>query len=244
MVTLNYELELRLKFKLIAAHEPGANKNDRHPTDLAALRGARLVVASETELNNHWAESRIKMLTGGERVRARFMRCDEFEFQPQFKLIIQGNHKPSLRSVDEAIRRRFHLIPFSVTIPPEERDPYLKDKLRNEWPGILRWALDGCLMWQQDGLKAPQAVVDATEEYLSSQDAIGCWLEERSFVSPQAGSTRTSVLYADFRDWAAAAGEASLTQKKFSQSLQSKGFKVTRSNGSRVEGISLREREQ
>src|SRR5438874_5430904 len=95
--------------------------NDRHPTELAGLRGARLVIAQETEQGRRWSESKIKALTGGDPISARFMRQDFFEFVPQFKLMIAGNHKPSLRSVDEAIRRRFHLIPFAVTIPPEER---------------------------------------------------------------------------------------------------------------------------
>ena len=95
-----------------------ASNQERHPTDLAGLRGARLVTAVETEEGRRWAEAKIKTLTGGDRVRARFMRQDFFEFVPQFKLWIAGNHKPHLRSVDEAIRRRFHLLPFMVTIPP------------------------------------------------------------------------------------------------------------------------------
>ena len=91
--------------------------SDRHPTELAKLRGARLVVAQETEQNRRWAESKIKSLTGGDKITARFMRQDFFEYTPQFKLMIAGNHKPSLRGVDEAIRRRIHLVPFAVTIP-------------------------------------------------------------------------------------------------------------------------------
>ena len=114
-----------------------ASTTERHPTDLAALRGARLVTAVETEEGRHWAESKIKLLTGGDRIAARFMRQDFFEFIPQFKLFIFGNHKPSLRTVDEAIRRRLHLIPFSVTIPESERDAQLAPKLSDEWPGIL-----------------------------------------------------------------------------------------------------------
>src|SRR5262245_58244201 len=98
-----------------------ASNHDQHPTDLAALRGARMVTAVETEEGRRWADSRIKTLTGGDKIAARFMRQDFFEYTPQFKLIIAGNHKPGLRSVDEAIRRRFNLIPFSVTIPPDER---------------------------------------------------------------------------------------------------------------------------
>jgi putative DNA primase/helicase len=104
-----------------------ASNVERHPTDLASLRGARLVMAVETEEGRRWAESRIKVLTGGDKIAARFMREDFFEFIPQFKLIIAGNHKPGLRSVDEAIRRRFHLVPFTVTIPEEERDETLTE---------------------------------------------------------------------------------------------------------------------
>jgi putative DNA primase/helicase len=135
-----------------------ATNGDRHPTDLAMLRGARLVTATETEEGRRWAESRIKQLTGGDTVAARFMRQDFFEYRPQFKLVIAGNHKPSLRSVDEAIRRRFHLIPFAVTIPPEERDADLTEKLKAEWSGILQWMVDGAGEWQAEGLRPPKAV--------------------------------------------------------------------------------------
>jgi putative DNA primase/helicase len=109
-----------------------ASNGDRHPTDLAMLRGARLVTAQETEEGRQWAEARIKTLTGGDPITARFMRQDFFTFAPQFKLFIAGNHKPGLRNVDEAMRRRLHLIPFTVSIPPGERDPDLPEKLRAE----------------------------------------------------------------------------------------------------------------
>ena len=131
-----------------------ASAVDRHPTDLAGLRGARLVTAVETEEGRNWAESRIKSLTGGDPVSVRFMRQDFFEYTPQFTVVIIGNHKPGLRSVDEAIKRRIHFIPFLVTIPAEERDSELSEKLRIEWPGILQWAIEGFLMWQREGLKS------------------------------------------------------------------------------------------
>lgn len=110
-----------------------ATKGEQHPTDLASLQGARLVTAIETDSGRNWAESKIKNLTGGDRIAARFMRQDFFQFTPEFKLLIAGNHKPSLRSVDEAIRRRLHLVPFTVTIPEAERDLNLAEKLRAEW---------------------------------------------------------------------------------------------------------------
>ena len=157
-----------------------ASNVDRHPTELAGLRGARLVTATETEEGRRWAESRIKALTGGDPMRARFMRQDFFEYAPQFKLLIAGNHKPGLRSVDEAIRRRFHLMPFTVTIPPERARPDLDEKLKDEWPGILRWMIEGCLAWQQTGLRPSNAVRSATDAYLQAEDAMAAWIEEAS----------------------------------------------------------------
>jgi putative DNA primase/helicase len=121
-----------------------ASRNEQHPTELAMLRGARLVTCTETEEGARWAETKIKTLTGGDAIMARFMRQDFFEVIPQFKLMISGNHKPQLRSVNEAIRRRMNLLPFAVTIPEQERDKDLTDKLEKEWPGILAWMIKGC----------------------------------------------------------------------------------------------------
>ena len=156
-----------------------ASQSDRHPTDLAGLRGARLVTATETEEGRRWAEAKIKILTGGDTVSARLMRQDFFEFVPSFKLVIAGNHRPSLRSVDEAIRRRFHMVPFAVTIPLAERDQGLTEKLKAEWPGILHWMIDGCLEWQGRGLQPPEAVRSATTAYFEAEDAIGAWIDDR-----------------------------------------------------------------
>ena len=143
-----------------------ASNVEHHPTDLAKLRGARLVVAQETQKGRRWDETKIKALTGGDKITARFMRQDFFDFVPTFKLFICGNHKPRLASVDEAMRRRLLLVPFTVQIPPAERDPRLAEKLKAEWPAILRWCIDGCLEWQRIGLAPPAIVLDATEELL------------------------------------------------------------------------------
>ena len=121
-----------------------ASNAERHPTDLAKLRGARLVVAQETQKGRHWDETKIKALTGGDKLTARFMRQDFFDFVPTFKLFIAGNHKPRLGSVDEAMRRRLLLAPFTVRIPQGERDPELAEKLWGERAAILRWCVDGC----------------------------------------------------------------------------------------------------
>jgi putative DNA primase/helicase len=200
-----------------------ASNADRHPTDLAGLRGARLVSVTETEEGRRWAESRIKQLTGGDPISARFMRQDFFEYTPAFKLVITGNHKPSLRSVDEAIRRRFHLIPFAVTIPPAERDLELVEKLKAEWSGILKWMIQGALEWQAKGLRPPQAVLAATKAYLEAEDAIAAWLDEKYERDPNAW-TSSSALFASWSAWAIAAGEAIGSQKALTAKLETKSF--------------------
>lgn len=104
------------------------------------------------------------------------MRGDFFDFVPKFKLFITGNHKPKLSSVDGAIKRRFNLVPFGVTIEEHEKDATLPEQLRAEWGGILRWAVEGCLEWQRIGLRPPKAVLEATDEYLKAEDSFGAWL--------------------------------------------------------------------
>jgi putative DNA primase/helicase len=198
-----------------------ASPSDRHPTDLAGLRGARLVTAVETEEGRRWAESKIKALTGGDKIAARFMRQDFFEYTPQFKLLIAGNHKPGLRSIDEAIRRRLHLIPFTITIPAEERDPGLPDKLKAEAPGILTWMIGGCLQWQQIGLAPPKVVTEATAAYLEAEDAMAAWIADRCQLDPNAWA-RTIDLYASWSAWAQKAGEYVGAQKKFVERLESR----------------------
>jgi putative DNA primase/helicase len=201
--------------------------NERHPTELARLRGVRLAIGSEIEVGRTWAEARVKSLTGGDAIAARLMRQDFFEFSPAFKLLLCGNHKPSLRGVDEAIRRRLHLIPFKVTIPAAERDTELPEKLRAEWPGILRWAIDGCIQWQERGLDPPATVVDATDSYLNAEDAVGRWLEERTQADPNI-FTATKALFSDWKEWAEAAGEYVGSQKRLGDELLNRDFKPHR----------------
>jgi putative DNA primase/helicase len=200
-----------------------ASKNDHHPTDTAGLHGARLVTAAETEKGWHWNETKIKTLTGGDPIRTRFMHKDYFQYTPQFKLLISGNHKPSLSSVDEAIRRRFHLIPFVVTIPPEERDLELADKLKAEWPGILAWMIKGCLHWRRDGLRPPAAVIEATNEYLNAEDSLANWLADQCELDPRS-FTSVRALFASWKSWTERSGEATGSKKAFSENLKAKGF--------------------
>lgn len=204
-----------------------AAHGERHPTDLAGLRGARMVSVVETEEGRRWAEGKIKSVTGGDTIRARFMRQDFFEFRPEFKLVVFGNHRPVLRSVDEAIRRRLHLVPFAVTIPPERMDLRLRDKLLAERDGILAWALAGCAAWQRLGLAPPKAVTGASQTYLEEEDTIGDWLAERCLEVP-GGFVPTTVLYADWWTWAEAAGEAPFTKNRLARQLNRRGYRQRR----------------
>jgi putative DNA primase/helicase len=211
-------------------------RTDRHPTDMAGLRGARFVAAIETEQGKRWAESKLKNLTGGDKISARFMRQDFFEFFPQFKLFVAGNHKPAIRNIDEAMRRRLHLIPFTITVPPERRDKSLQQKLLAERDGILAWAVQGCLDWQRHGrLSPPQRVVDATEEYFEAEDALGRWLDERCLREPNAKSL-TAELFNDWKLWAEAAGEFTGSQKRFADLLLTRGMDKWR-NGMGLRGF-------
>ena len=168
-------------------------KGDRHPTDVAMLRGARLVTASETEEGKYWAESRIKQLTGGDKVSARFMRQDYFQFLPMFKLLIIGNHQPVLRNVDDAAKRRFNIIPF--VYQPEVVDRELGEKLKSEYSAILRWMIEGCLDWQENGLVRPEVVDRSTQAYFEDQDFFGQWISEKCEVGSSYEDT-TSALFA------------------------------------------------
>ena len=223
-VTINTVSGIMGDYAAIATMETfTASQSDRHPTDLAMLRGARLVTAQETEEGRRWAESRIKAMTGGDPITARFMRQDFFTYIPCFKLLIAGNHRPALRGVDEAIRRRMNLIPFSVRIPPEERDADLPEKLVVEWPGILKWAIEGCLEWQRIGLAPPAAVTEATAEYLAAEDAPSNWLAECCIQHGTLHSS-SSDLFKSWKAWAEATGEFPGSQKGFTQKLVGKGF--------------------
>lgn len=218
-----------------------AARADRHPTELAMLRGARFVTASETEEGRAWAESRIKQLTGGDRISARFMRQDFFEFKPQFKLTIVGNHKPTLVNVDDAARRRFRLAPFTRKPPRPDRE--LEAKLLAEGPGILRWMIQGCQDWNTNGLPMSRSVADATADYFEEQDVFGAWLAECCRVESENEHLRTAAneLFQSWRKFSQKAGEEPGTQKRFGESLRRRGFKKVRTMHARMwQGVALR----
>ena len=194
-----------------------AGKNDQHPTHLASLRGARLVAVTETEEGRPWAESRIKSLTGGDRISARVMRGDPFEFSPVFKLWIAGNHRPVLRNPDPAMRRRLHLMP--LTFVPAKPDPKLIETLRAELPEILQWAIEGCLAWRAKRLQPPAVVTEATDSYFEEQDSLAAWVADRCERRPLA-ETPSRAMFADWKRWTTERGEEAGTEKRFSEGMQ------------------------
>ena len=201
-------------------------RTDGIPNDLARLRGARLVRAMETDENRRLAESLIKQITGGEPITARFLHHEFFEFIPQFKIWISGNHKPSIRGADDGIWRRVRLIPFNVTIALEAVDPHLGDKLVQELPGILNWALEGCKRWQTEGLGEVAAVKEATGEYKEESNLVARFLEEQTIrhSSDQYKTVAKQALYGAFREWATRQGEYPCKFRDFNQRMARLGF--------------------
>jgi putative DNA primase/helicase len=205
-----------------------ASRTERHPTDVAKLHGYRVAIGQETEKGRRWDEAKIKSMTGGDKMTARFMRQDFFDFVPKFKLWVIGNHKPVLTNVDEAMRRRLLLVPFTVQITPDERDPNLAEKLKTEWPAILRWMLDGCLEWQQIGLAPPPIVTEATDAYFDDQDLIKQWLEEYTEDGGPFAFTSSSQLFASWKNWCDARGLPPGNSQNLSDALYDRGFEKKR----------------
>lgn len=202
---------------LLDRHEP-------HPAGVAKLRGRRYVIASETDDGRRLAEAVVKRLTGGDRITARVMYGDFFEFDPTHTLWMATNHRPDVRGVDHGLWRRLRVIPFEITIPEESQDRHLLDKLADEAPGILAWAVAGALRWQRDGLTTPTAVTFAVADYRASVDLVGEFLNDECILGDVEGPTPAGELYDAYARWAKAAGELPTTQTKFGQALTGRGF--------------------
>ena len=213
---------------------------EKHSTGLAGLQGARLVAGSELPVGKTWDESVIKDLTGGDRMTARFMRGDFFDFTPQLTLMIAGNNQPSFRGVDEAIRARVVLVPFTVTIPAEKRDPDLPEKLKAEGPKILRWAIEGAVEWQSRGLDVPARVAAASEEYMDDEDMLGQFLSDET-ATDASGFVTTADLHQRFTFWCERQGLHPWTQNSMRKEMKSRGWKDHRkTHGRGFLGLVLR----
>ena len=215
-----------------------ARAQEKHSEELARLQGARLVTSSETEADRHWAEARIKLVTGEDPITARRMRENSVTYMPQFKLIVAGNNKPKLRVVEQAMRRRFHILPFTRT--PDKPDRKLTSTLiRDELPGILQWAIEGCLAWQRVGLDRCGIVARETAEYLHGQDLLAQWMEECCVAGP-GNSAPSSALFASWEKWCVEQGERPGSNKALTEQLLKLGMSRVRSaTGMQIKGVRI-----
>ena len=217
-----------------------AQKFEAHPTILADLFRVRMAVSSEVKAGSEWDEERIKALTGGDMIKARRMREDFWEYSPSHKIWLATNHQPLAKDNSEGFWRRLRMVPFTVTIPEQERDPMLMEKLRAELPGILAWAIRGCLAWQAEGLESPDEVRAATRDYRDRQDPFGRFLAGCCNLNGDA-RVQASDLHKAYEQWARASDEKPLSSKELAAVMQERGFQSKKSSVQLYTGLCLRE---
>lgn len=194
--------------------------NNANP-DIAKLAGARLVTTTEPNEGVRFDEGLIKQLTGGDKVTARFLYEDEFEFTPQFKLWMATNHKPLIRGTDDGIWRRMGIIPFNVQIPESKVDKKLTYKLRREIDAILNWAVEGYLKWQRDGLQEPQCIKDQRDSYRVEMDSIEAFIQDCCVIDPFS-NVQAKAFYQAYREWASENGQYMMSNTKFGREMAKK----------------------
>lgn len=207
------------------------------------MRGIRFISAIEAEMETKFSEAMIKNLTGGDKITARFLFKEFFEFFPTIKIFLAANHKPEIRGTDHAIWRRIRLIPFNMKFEGEIEDKNLKEKLQGELPGILNWSLQGCVEWQKHGLGIPSEVRDATEEYRNEMDIIGGFLSDCCVISPTA-KVLYSKFYDEYTNWSLREGDSPLSKIDFGKRLIERGFQKRRGTGNKTywQGVGSRTR--
>lgn len=208
------------------------SKIQRHTEEIAALYGARMVHCTEPESGARWKESLIKKMTGREIIQARRLYQSQFTFMPQFKLVIGANFRPALKSVGVEITRRLHVLQFPPTIPMEDRIIDLDKKLREEYPAILAWMIEGCLEWQKHGLGKPSHVQVAVAQYMEAEDTIGEWIDEHVDIV-DGHRELVGAVYSCYQKVIDGGGEHALGKKRFIQTVEDRGWRRVKSNGQR-----------
>lgn len=218
-----YATNIQPQTLMVKQQSSGAN------SDIARLKGARLVTTTEPNDGVRLDEGLVKQLTGGDKVTARHLYGNEFEFEPEFKIWMATNHKPIIRGTDDGIWRRLKMIPFQYQIPDKKVDKNLKHKLRKELPAILNWAVEGALKWQKDGLKNPRVVEEANKEYRTEMDVTELFVQECCDVD-ESYSIQAKVLYQTYKDWAKENGQYEMSNTKFGKEMGNK-FGKHKTNG-------------
>lgn len=214
------------------------NQSSAINSDIARLKGARFVTSVEPNEGMRINEGLLKQLTGDDAVTARKLYGEEFEFKPEFKLWMATNHKPIIRGTDTGIWRRIHMIPFTVWISDEKVDRHLKHKLAAELPAIMRWAVDGCLLWQREGLQMPRSVLNMVKEYRREMDVISAFIEDRC-IEEKGTYAQASQLYAAYARWCDDNNEFKMSNTKFGVEMCKRYARVKRKSGWFYVGLSL-----
>jgi putative DNA primase/helicase len=215
------------------------SRSDRHTTELAAFYKKRLITSEEPAAGAKWDEGKLKWITGGSQITARFIAQDNFSFTMSGKIIVAANHRPRLATTDKAIRRRMLVVPFEHPVADEDRDNLLDAKLREEWPQILAWLIEGCLEWQQAGLGMPERIASSTDQYLESEDTIGAWLEE---CTDRDRDTEGALLYKSYSAWCDRNGDNPFSRRGWANALVERGFETRKGAGGvrMIRGLSLK----
>lgn len=217
-----------------------ARKHQGIPNDVARLRGKRAVFLNETERGGRFDEAKLKQLTGGDVLNARFLREEFFDFSPTHKLVMRGNYQPRITGTDDGIWSRMRLVPFEQSFVGRE-DRALKTTLLGELPGILNWAIEGCLRWQREGLVTPQCVLDAVSQYRQESDVLGSFMDE-DCVLGKALKCKSSVLYRRYREYCEQSAERAMPAKDFPHELEKRGIGKVKEHGTmKFQGIDLRQ---
>jgi putative DNA primase/helicase len=239
---LNTIMYLLGDYAIATPTETFMRKNgDQNTNDIARLRGTRFVTTTEAEQGRRLSEPLIKQITGNDRMTARFLYGEFFNFLPTFKIFMATNHKPVIKGTDHGIWRRIKLIPFTTRIAEEKQDKHLEEKLKAEASGILNWLLEGTRLWRREGLKAPPAILNATDEYRGEMDVIGNFIKECCLQKPE-GSIRVREFFKAYQEWCEENNEHAVSERFFGLRLKEMGFDRTRTADARVwMGLGLRE---
>ncbi len=238
---LNTIMYLLGDYAIATPTETFMRKNgDQNTNDIARLRGTRFVTTTEAEQGRRLSEPIIKQITGNDRMTARFLYGEYFNFVPTFKIFMATNHKPVIKGTDHGIWRRIKLIPFTTRIPEEKQDKNLEEKLKAEASGILNWLLEGTARWQKEKLKVPAVILNATEDYRGEMDIIGNFVKECCELKPEL-SIRVRELFKAYQDWCNQNNEHACSERFLSLRLQEIGFQRTRTAEARYwAGVGLR----
>jgi len=238
---LNTIMNLLGDYAIATPTETFMRKSGEHITnDIARLRGTRFVTTTEAEQGRRLSEPLIKQITGNDRMTARFLYGEYFNFVPTFKIFMATNHKPLIKGTDHGIWRRIKLVPFINRIEEAKQDKHLEEKLIQESSGILNWLIEGAMRWCKEGLKTPNVIIKATDEYRGEMDVIGNFIKERC-IQQVGVSIKARELFKCYQDWCDDNNEHAVSERFLGLRLKELGLEQKRNNDGRYwQGLGLK----